>query len=73
MKTVEINLDESKFNETNELRKRMGMTMTEYVSEALNLYNQSQSRRLLEEKLHFESKLVWKESIKACREFDELS
>lgn len=73
MKTVEINLDESKFNETNELRKRMGMTIAEYVSEALTLYNQSQRRRLLEEKLHFESKLVWKESIKVCREFDELS
>jgi hypothetical protein len=73
MKTVEINLDESKLNETNELRKRMGMMMAEYVSEALTLYNQSQRRRLLEEKLHFESKLVWKESIKVCREFDELS
>ncbi|GHB33124.1 hypothetical protein [Mongoliitalea lutea] len=73
MKTVEINLDESKFNETNELRKRMGMTMAEYVSEALTLYNQSQRRRLLEEKLQFESKLVWKESIKVCREFDKLS
>lgn len=66
-------MDENKFDETNELCKRMRMTMDEYISEALDHYNQFQIRKLLEEQLHFESKLVRNESIKVCKQFNELS
>ncbi|MGY6521731.1 MAG: hypothetical protein ACXIUD_08385 [Mongoliitalea sp.] len=73
MKSIEITMDENKFDETNEICKRIGMTMDEYIFKALTHYNQFQIRKDLEEKLHFESKLVRKKSIKVCKEFDNLS
>lgn len=72
MKTLSLKLDESVFQETEQLLKEIRKPRNRYINEALHHYNKLQKRKILAKKLETESKLVYEESMKVLTEFESL-
>lgn len=72
MKTLSLKLDESVFQETEELLEKIKMPRNRYINEALAYYNRVQRKKLLAQLLASESKLGSKESMNMLNEFDQL-
>lgn len=72
MKTLSLKIDETIFNETEQVLTHIKKPRNRYINEALSFYNKFQKREMLAQKLHQESKLVAKESIKILHEFEKL-
>lgn len=72
MKTLSLKLDNTIFNETEELLSQIKQPRNRYINDALKFYNSIQRRKLLAGKLEAESKLVQKESLKVLAEFESL-
>lgn len=72
MKTLSLKLDDSIFNETEDLLAKIDTPRNRYINEALNYYNKLQKRKLLEQQLHVESGLVSQESLNVLKEFEML-
>jgi len=71
MKSLSLKLDESIFQETQELIKKINKPRNRYINEALEYYNRIQRKKILEKLLEEESKLVRDESMKVLSEFEK--
>jgi hypothetical protein len=70
MKTVSLKIDDSIFVETEKILSRMSVSRNRYINEAIDHYNQFQTRQILEKRLKKESDLVRGESLDVLRDFD---
>lgn len=72
MKTLSLKLDDTVFQETEQVVAELHKPRNRYINEALLYYNRLQRKRLLAKKLDAESKLVSTESLKVLAEFENL-
>jgi hypothetical protein len=72
MKTLSLKLDNTIFNETEELLSQIKQPRNRYINDALKFYNSVQKRKILAKRLEDESKLVQEESMKVLAEFESL-
>jgi hypothetical protein len=72
MKTLSLKLDNNVFEETEKLLEKIQKTRNRYINEALEYYNQIQKKKLIEQLLIADSKLVSDESMKVLHEFENL-
>jgi hypothetical protein len=70
MKTLSLKLDNGVFEETEQLLAKIKKTRNRYINEALEYYNQIQKKKLIEQLLITDSKLVSDESMKVLHEFE---
>ena len=71
MKTLSLKLDDSVFQETEQVIGYVKKSRNRYINEALDYYNKLQKREMLSAQLKRESKLVAEGSLKILREFDQ--
>ena len=72
MKNLSLKLEEHIFSETENLLTKLHKTRNRYINEALEHYNKLQKKKLLEEQLQKESKIVSADSMDVLREFEQL-
>ena len=72
MKTLSLKLDDSIFDETEEMTAKLHLARNRYINEALRIYNLFNKRRLLKEQLTKESKVISKDSMDILAEFEKL-
>jgi hypothetical protein len=72
MKTISLKLDDSIYGETEIIVKSIKKPRNRYINDALEYYNKMQSRLILQQKLHFESKLVSESSMEVLKEFEQI-
>jgi predicted transcriptional regulator len=72
MKTLSLKLDDSIFQETEELLEKMKTSRNRYINDAVEFYNKIQKRKMLEKILAKESGLLREESMKVLAEFEIL-
>lgn len=70
MKTISLKIDDSIFDETENLLLSIKKPRNRYINDALQYYNTVQKRILLQKQLHFESKLVSESSMEVLKEFE---
>ncbi len=73
MKTLSLKLDDSVFQETEQVVSELKLARNRYINEALTLYNQFNKRRFLKRKLSKESKIVHRSSAEVLAEFEKLA
>lgn len=71
MKTLSLKLDETTFNEAEEITAKLKLARNRYINEAVNIYNQFNKRKLLKRTLEKESKITAKDSLKVLHEFEK--
>ncbi|MBA4260135.1 MAG: hypothetical protein C0446_13305 [Chitinophaga sp.] len=71
MKTLSLKLDDTTFDEAEEITTQLNQARNRYINEAVNLYNQFNKRKILKNKLLKESKLTMKDSLKVLHEFEK--
>lgn len=71
MKTLSLKLDDSTFDEAEEITAQLNLARNRYINEAVSIYNRYNKRKLLKNKLLKESKLTMKESLKVLNEFEK--
>ncbi len=72
MRTLSLKLDETVFNETEQVLQHVKKSRNRYINEALEFYNKIQKRKLIASKLEKESKLLKDESLLVLHEFETL-
>lgn len=72
MKTISLKIDDSIFGEIENILISIKKPRNRYINDALEYYNTTQKRILLQKKLHFESKLISENSIEVLREFEQI-
>ena len=72
MKTISIKIDDTIFEETEEITSQLKISRNDYINEAFHIYNTLNKRRLLKKQLAKESRLTSKDSMKVLREFEKL-
>lgn len=72
MKTLSLKLDDTVFQETEQVVTKLHKPRNRYINEALLYYNRLQRKKILAKKLDAESKLVRTESLKVLAEFENL-
>jgi hypothetical protein len=70
MKTLSLKLDDSVFQETEQVIGYVKKSRNRYINEALDFYNKLQKREMLAAQLKSESKLISGESLEILKEFD---
>jgi hypothetical protein len=73
MKTLSLKIDNTIFDETEQVLTKIKKPRNRYINEALVYYNKLHKRGFLARKLHLESKLVSKESMKVLHEFEKFN
>ncbi len=72
MKTVSLKIDNSIFGETEKIVSDIKISRNRYINDALEFYNKVQRKKILEQQLALESKLVGEESMEVLKEFESL-
>ena len=72
MKTISLKIQDTIFQETEKILASIRQSRNGYINEAIEFYNRFQKRKILEEQLKMESKLVAKDSMKVLKEFEAL-
>ena len=72
MKSISLKLEEQILQETDSLLEHLKTSRNKYINEAIEFYNQHHKRKLLEEQLAIESKLISEDSISVLKEFEIL-
>jgi hypothetical protein len=72
MKTLSVKLDDSVFQETEQILSKLKRPRDRYINEALLYYNRLQRKKLSAKKIESESRLVRAESLKVLAEFKNL-
>jgi hypothetical protein len=71
MKTVSLKIDDIIFSETEKVLMQIKKPRNRYINDALDFYNKLHKRNALAKKLHQESDLVTKDSLKILHEFEK--
>jgi len=72
MKTLSLKLDDTVYEETEQLLEKIKKPRNRYINEAIQYYNRIQKRKITANKLILESKLVSEESMNVLKEFENL-
>lgn len=72
MKTLSLKLDDQTFADAEEITAQLHLARNRYINEAVNLYNLYNKRRLLQQQLVKESKMVREDSMEILAEFEKL-
>lgn len=72
MKTLSLKLDESVFEETEDILKEKGIPRNRYINEAVEFYNRYHKRKKLAKAFAQASNLVRESSMDVNAEFDRL-
>ncbi|UXP32124.1 hypothetical protein N6H18_17415 [Reichenbachiella agarivorans] len=72
MKSLSLKLEESIFEETEEVITQINKKRNKYINEALSFYNKLQKRRMMRHQLVAESQAVYASSVEVLRELEEL-
>ncbi len=72
MKSISLKLQEQIFQETESLLEHLDMSRNKYINEAIEHYNCYQKRKIIEEQIIKESKLISKDSLNILAEFEIL-
>ncbi|RDC65473.1 hypothetical protein [Adhaeribacter pallidiroseus] len=72
MKNLSLKLEDTIFQETEDILAKVHKNRNRYINEALEFYNKLQKRRLLAKQIDQESKLVAGESLSILTEFEAL-
>ena len=72
MKSISLKLQEKILNDTEQILEHLNTSRNRYINEAVNFYNIHQKRKLLEQRLCEESKLVAEDSMNVLHEFESL-
>ena len=72
MKSLSLKLEETVFEETENIIAKLKKPRNRYINEAIEFYNLIQKRKLLSKQLEKESTLVREESMRVLAEFEEL-
>ncbi len=72
MKTISLKLDDSVFEETEQVLSTIKKARNRYINEAVAFYNNIQKKKLLEEILKRESELVSANSMQVLQEFEAI-
>ncbi|MBT0608852.1 hypothetical protein [Aequorivita echinoideorum] len=70
MKKVSLKIDDSIFGETEKILENLKKPRNRYINEAIDFYNNFHRRKLLEDQLKKESKLVSANSMEIMAEFE---
>ena len=73
MKTLSLKLDDTIFDEAENITTQLKLPRNRYINDAVNLYNLFNKRQILKKKLLKESKLSKKDSMDILREFEQLT
>jgi len=72
MKSISLKLREAILKETDLILQHVKTSRNRYINEAIAFYNQHQKRKLIEEQLIKESRLVSADSLEVLAEFELL-
>jgi predicted AAA+ superfamily ATPase len=72
MKTISIKIDDTIFEETEEITSQLKITRNDYINEAVHIYNTLNKRHLLKMHLAKESISTSNDSIEVLHEFEKL-
>lgn len=72
MKTISLKIEESIFQDTEEILKKKKKPRNRYINEALDFYNKSQKREILREQFRTSSMLVREDNMEVLREFEAI-
>ena len=72
MKNLSLKLDDSVYNEAEEILSQLQKPRNRYINEAIDLYNKLQQKQILEEKLKKESNLVRDDSMSVLKDFENI-
>lgn len=72
MKTLSLKLDNETFEDAEKIISKLKLPRNRYINEAVKIYNQFNSRRLLKKQLATESKAGKKDSMEILAEFERL-
>ncbi len=70
MKTVSLKIDDSIFGETEKILENIKKPRNRYINEAIAFYNEYQKRKIIENQLKKESKIVASNSMEIMAEFE---
>ena len=73
MKSLSLKLEDSIYEEANEMTSKMKMARNRYINEAVKIYNMVNKRRLLKKQLMKESARTTLDSMKILSEFEKLA
>jgi hypothetical protein len=73
MKNLSLKMDEKVFEETEKILTKVRKNRNRYINDAVEFYNALHKRRIINNQLKKESKLVREESMKVLEEFENLS
>lgn len=71
MKTLSLKLDDQTFADAEEITAKLHLARNRYINEAVNLYNLYNKRRLLQQQLVKETKIVREDSMDVLAEFEK--
>ena len=72
MKNLSLKMDDTVFNETEQITAKISKNRNRYINEAVQFYNLLQKRKIISRQLQKESKIVQEESMKVLAEFERL-
>lgn len=72
MKTLSLKLDDTIFEDAEEMTAKLKLARNRYINEAVSIYNLYNKRRLLKKQLKKESGLTADDSLEVIREFEKL-
>ena len=72
MKTITLKIEDAVFVETEEITSQLKIPRSDYINEAVHIYNTLNKRRLLKMQLAKESRLTSKDSLEVLRKFEKL-
>jgi len=72
MKSISLKLQEQILNDTEQILEHLKTSRNKYINDAVKFYNIHQKRKLIEEQLSEESKIVAEDSMKVLHEFESL-
>lgn len=72
MKSISLKLQEPILKETENILEHLKTSRNKYINEAIKFYNKYQKRKLIEEQLIKESKLVAADSMNVLKDFEAL-
>ncbi len=72
MKTLSLKLDDTIYEDAEEMTSQLKLARNRYINEAVSIYNLFNKRRFLKKKLKKESGLTSVDSLEILREFEKL-
>ncbi|MEO1515072.1 MAG: hypothetical protein AAFV95_08660 [Bacteroidota bacterium] len=72
MKSISLKLQEQILREADSILEHLKTSRNKYINEAVEFYNQHHRRKMIEDQLLKESKLVSSDSMEVLNEFESL-